>query len=156
MKKAIALVLLGAAGAVFAANVEDHVSARTAEDFTAEAEHIRNEMRQDGRYGGISPRDREKVETELTRMEQLLARHGSVDEMGPRERSDLFNAQERANGLLTGNDDQRQVCQMVESTGSKMRQRQCRRLGDIRRTRDAHRDGLRNQTRSIMNSGNQL
>ena len=151
MKTVVIATLFCLAGPLFAAPAKEHLSARTAEDFAAKAAQVRNEMRHSGRFGGISSRDKDKVETELSRMERLLEQHGSVDDMGPQQREDLFNAQERANALLAGNDDQRMICEMVEPTGSKMRQRECRRAGEVRRTREAQRDGVREQTRHIMN-----
>ena len=156
MKWLLVFMLAGLAGSTFAATGQKPVSAATAEEFAEQADKVRGEMRRNGRYGEISSRNRERVEAELDRMEQLLARHRSVEEMGPRERTDLFNAQERANALLAGNDGERLRCQMVEPTGSKMRQRECRKLSDIRRTREAHRDGLRDQTRRLANSGTDL
>lgn len=146
MKKlfpSIAFLILWAAAPAFAAR-DEHIAANTLESFQTNAEDVRGEMRVSGRFGGIAPRDREKVEVELQRMESMLSQYGSVEAMDPRTKGELFNAQERANALLAGNDDQRLICQMVEPTGSKMRKRECRRAGDVRRTRDAQRDGLRN------------
>jgi len=139
----VASVLITLSGSAIAARGE-HITANTLEAFQVNAGEVRSEMRASGRFGGITPRDKEKVEIELDRMEGMLAKHGSVEAMDARDKGELFNAQERANALLTGNDDQRLVCQMVEPTGSKMRKRECRRAGDIRRTRDMQRDGLRN------------
>ncbi len=138
-----AFVAMTLSGSALAARGE-HITANTLEAFQANADEVRTEMRSSGRFGGIAPRDRERVETELNRMEAMFSKHGSVEAMDPRSRGELFNAQERANALLTGNDDQRLICQMVEPTGSKMRKRECRRAGDIRRTREMQRDGLRN------------
>lgn len=130
----------------------DHVVADTHSAFQENAQEVRSEMRAGGRFSAITADDRQTVEADLAQMEALLSEYGSVDRLPPARKVELINAQERANSLLTRNDGDRIVCEFVEPTGSKMRQRQCRKARDIAHTRDVQRDGLRNQTRAIMNA----
>jgi len=73
-----------------------------------------------------------------------------VDQLPEPRKIDLIRAQEPANRLLASNDGERAICAMVEPTGSKTRQRQCREAKGITYALDSHRDGLRQQTRHIM------
>lgn len=150
MKRALLLGCLAfAAGAAAAASNTSYITADTLETFRLNAAEVRHEMRNGGRFSTLNDRQRERVEAELRRMENLFLKSDTVDEMGRMEKVELFNAQERVNGLLTASDDERLVCRMVEPTGSKMRQRECKTAGEIRRTREVHREGLRNNTKAI-------
>ncbi len=148
----LSALMVAAAPVSAASRKSDHVVADTHAAFQAHAQQIRTEMSASGRFNSISSADRSAVEADLSRIEALLAEYGSVDRLPEPRKVDLINAQERANSLLTRNDGDRIICEMVEPTGSKMRQRQCRKARDIAYTRDQQRNGLQNQTRHIMNA----
>jgi hypothetical protein len=112
----------------------------TAEQFRRNADDVREQMRDGGRYEGMSRDEREQVERELGRMQALFDEYGSTETMVPDKKMDLFNAQERANAILTQNDGDRLVCRMERRTGSKMSERVCRKVSDIERIRNRHRD----------------
>lgn len=152
MKRALLLACLlaaGASGTAAAASDTNYITADTLETFRLNAAEVRHEMRAGGRFSTLDDRQRERVEGELQRMENLFLKSGTVEDMSRMEKVELFNAQERVNGLLTASDDERLVCRMVEPTGSKMRKRECKTAGEIRRTRESHREGLRNNTKAI-------
>lgn len=151
----MASLLLAALASPLAAksrNDKNHLVADTLPAFQQNAREVRQEMGAGGRFSELDRSERESVETQLGVMEALLTQYGSVDKLPPAEKVELINAQELANAVLTNNDGDRIVCEMIEPTGSKMRQRQCRKAADIARTRDIQRDGMRNQTRAIMNA----
>jgi hypothetical protein len=118
----------------------------TADQFRQNADSVREQMRDGGRYQGLSRDERDQVERELGRMQALFDQYGSTDEMAPAKKVDLFNAQERANAILTENDGDRLVCRMERRTGSKMSERTCRKVSDIERVRNRRVDEYHAET----------
>ena len=115
--------------------VEKAVVADSADKFATVAETIRNEMKPEGRYEFIKDRERSEVERGLDGMAALLGKSGSVAAMNREEQVQLFNLQERVNGILTKSDSSRLVCERRAPVGSNIPQTKCATYGEIERAR---------------------
>jgi len=98
--------------------IEKPVVADTPETFAQQKAWIESEMQPDGRYEFTKPADRQRVNTLLGQMSNLLQRSGSVASMDNDTRVQMFNDQEEVNGLLKHNDANRLVCQSFQPIGS--------------------------------------
>ncbi|MFZ1224749.1 MAG: hypothetical protein WAR01_16105 [Dokdonella sp.] len=97
---------------------ENVIIADSAEKFALLVDKIRSQMATGQRYEFLSPADRKLVNDSLDKMGSLLQANGSVEAMNMGDRTRLFNEQERANGILAKNADDRLVCTRVAPTGS--------------------------------------
>ena len=136
-----ALVLM--CGQAFADGViENRVAADTPEKFKQVEVDIRNDMSPGGRYEFIRPDEKIKVETDLSIMESLLQKSGSVNAMPEQEKIRLFNTQENLNGILTHSDSNRLVCERRAPVGTSIPKTTCKAFGEIERARRATNDKL--------------
>ncbi len=113
---------------VAAASKQWKFAVNTPAAFQAQAEKVREEMSENGRYGAINRSDRSAVESDLERIDGLLRGAGSLEALNDRQQVDLMNAQERINAVLTRNDGNRLVCTMESRSGSHFKQKTCRTL----------------------------
>ena len=134
-----ALTVMLATSPVLAAkkNVQENVViADSAEKFAVLVDKIRSQMTTGQRYEFLSPADRKLVNDSLDKMGSLLDASGTVEAMPMDDRTRLFNEQERANGILAKNADDRLICTRVAPTGSHRPVTDCktfRQLEEIRK-----------------------
>lgn len=151
----IAVVALMAASVpAFAArksSTDDAVAATTSEAFAAQAAEVRKDMQTGGRYGNISAANRQKVDAQLDFIASLLQRKGSVDALNDQEKVQLMNAQEQANSILVGYDDQQLVCEYRKIAGSNRKEKVCQTKREIAQAREEARDSYRRQTSAFQN-----
>lgn len=116
----VALVLMLVASPLLAKQKaqENVVIADSADKFAVLVEKIRSQMVTGQRYEFLSPSDRKLVNQSLDKMSAMLDASGSVEAMSLDDRTRLFNEQERANGILAKNADDRLICTRVAPTGS--------------------------------------
>lgn len=126
-----ALVMLLPLGLAHAAKTEKIVKADTRDSFAALVTTVQQEMKPGGRYGYIDKKEAEDVNRGLAYMQSLLDRFGSVDQMSPDAKIDLFNHQEKVNAILTRRDNNRLVCESVAPMGSHIPRTTCRTYGLI-------------------------
>lgn len=136
---------------------EKAVVADTSEKFSLLVEAIRQEMAPGKRYEFLRSADRATVNQALDRMSAMLARSGSVDAMSREERTQLQNDQEKVNGLLARNADDRLVCTYVAPVGSHLPVKSCKTAREIEQNRANYRrqaDEISNQSRIGSGPGN--
>ena len=132
---AFTCIVLFAPPAMAKKPVEKAVVADTAEKFTALADTIRGQMAPGKRYEFLGKSDRLTVDQSLDNMAAMLQKAGSVDAMRPEEKTQLFNEQEKVNGILARNADDRLVCTHVAPVGSHLPVTQCRTAREIAQSR---------------------
>jgi hypothetical protein len=148
MKRSMAMgsmigVLVLMLGQAFADEVIEHrVAADTPEKFKQVEVEIRQEMTPGGRYEFMRPDEKVKVESDLTLMESMLQKSGSVNTMQEQDKIRLYNTQENLNGILTHSDSNRLVCERRAKVGTSIPQTTCKTLGEIERARRATNDKL--------------
>ncbi|MDQ3618416.1 MAG: hypothetical protein M3374_06885 [Pseudomonadota bacterium] len=142
--KVAALVLLFVpCGVLYAQGkvaTQSHISLQ---GFQAQRLLIESEFRQGGRYGEILRADISAVKAAFDRMEVLLARADSVDQLPDDNRVELFNLQEKANTILTqASKDSRLVCRNETPVGSRMRKGICKTVAERRLAREEALEGF--------------
>ena len=130
-----AIAIMVTAGAAHAVKTETIVKADNKASFAAAVIKVRAQMQEGGRYGHISPQERQSVDENLAQMQALLDKFGAVSAMDQDHKVELFNRQEVVNTTLTHRDNQRLVCENDAPTGSLIRRSSCRTYGDIMQSR---------------------
>ena len=118
---------------------EDAVQASTYESFGPLVEKIRSEMAPGERYEFLSSKDRDSVNATLDQMSGLLEKSGSVSAMQPEELAAMMTAQEKVNGTLARNADDRLICTHVAPVGSHIPKTQCITARQAAQNRENHR-----------------
>lgn len=118
------------------------VPASTTQTFAVQAEHVRASMRGDGRYSMISSADRNQVEADIAKIERLLEKYGSAENLPGQEWVEVANAQEEANALLTDNDGDRLICRYEMRTGSHFREKRCDTVAELASRRNEDQDAF--------------
>lgn len=113
---------------------EPIVNADTAAKLAEVHASVKDDMQSGGRYEFITSDNREQVEGLFRDMGVMLEK-GPVASMSEADRLKLFNLQEKLNGILTGSDSNRQVCEKSAPTGSLIAVKRCRTYGEIQRQR---------------------
>ncbi|MEO7012860.1 MAG: hypothetical protein ABI127_01020 [Dokdonella sp.] len=145
----VALVLMLVASPLFAKQKaqENVVIADSADKFAVLVEKIRSQMATGQRYEFLSPADRKLVNQSLDKMGALLDASGSVQAMTKDDRTRLFNEQEKANGILAKNADDRLICTRVAPTGSHRPVTECKTYRESEEIRKNSQTQLREMTR---------
>ncbi|HET9032265.1 MAG TPA: hypothetical protein VFN25_05095 [Dokdonella sp.] len=150
----LALVLVLFAGPVAAKKaVEKVVVADTPEKFAVLVEKIHGEMKIGGRYEFMSKRDRQSVDMSFKKMSAMLESSGSVDAMPIEEKTRLFSEQEKVNGLLARNSDERLVCTHVAPVGSHIPKTTCKTVRQINQERSNSSRDMNNMVNNRLGSG---
>lgn len=146
------LLLTATARFTGASTAESVVNADTPQALAATKTSVDEQMVPGGRYEFMSPERREQVEALFRDMQGMLEKSGSVAAMPERDRLQLFNLQEKLNGILTGSDSQRLVCEKRAPIGSLVPVKTCRTYGEIerqRRDKDRFFDETRKRGQSV-------
>ncbi|MEZ5461345.1 hypothetical protein [Dokdonella sp.] len=140
------LVLMTAAALLFASPlhakkkpVEDAVVSSTYEAFVPLVEKIRGEMATGERYEFLSNADRDTVNAILDEMSGMLEKSGSVAAMQPEERARMMTDQEKVNGILARNADDRLICTHVAPVGSHIPKTKCLTARQVAENRERYR-----------------
>lgn len=90
----------------------------TPQSFQEQAAQVRAGMDNGGSYALLSAQDRARVAQEISAMDALFQRYGTIEAMGGAGRVELYNAQESANRILTRGRTGTTRCAWAEQTGS--------------------------------------
>ncbi len=121
--------------AVHAEELERIVVADSSDKFVVLAKAIRQEMAPGGRFEFIAGRSRAEVNDGLDNMAAMMEKSGSVAAMKEEQKIELFNIQEKVNGLLAKNANDRLICTYVSPVGSHLPVKKCETLGAIEKNR---------------------
>lgn len=116
------------------------VVADTPDKFGSLVVTIQQEMAPGKRYEFLNEYNRRVVNNSLQHMGELLTAAGSVDAMSPERKSELFSIQEKVNGILAKNADDRLVCSHSSPTGSHIPMTICHTVRELAKSRAASRD----------------
>lgn len=139
MKKFLLAALIALPmSSVFAADKPSNLmTTDTPQTFADNEASIRKQMESGGRFEFIKPTDKAAVNNDLTNMEAMLQKAGSVGALNTSDKTALFNMQEHLNGLLSRNDSERLVCEHNNPLGSHIPTTTCRTFGEAERQRMA-------------------
>jgi hypothetical protein len=134
---AVAAVMLAAPA--LAAKVEEKRvaadNADTPDKFDQVIDEVHQEMGTGGRYEFIKPDAKVQVDADLTAMDAMIKKAGSVSAMTPTTKVELFNHQEHLNGILTHNDGNRLVCERRPPMGTNIPVTTCKPVAEIEKMR---------------------
>jgi hypothetical protein len=111
------------------------VKADTQEQFSAVAEHVREQMGAGGRFQFVTAGERDTVTRDLGGMQSLFDRFAKVDAMDQASKIQLYNYQSEINAILTRRDGDREICSEDRPTGSHIPRTTCRKYADLERER---------------------
>jgi len=123
---------LAASPTAFAVDKEPPLQTKALDkaNFEQQVVQIRKEMELGGRYQFVKDSERSQVNQALDEMNRLFSDRISIRDMTEEERVAMFNAQERANGILTKRDGERLICEHKRSIGSNQKQTVCQTYAD--------------------------
>ena len=115
------------------------VKADTPEKFELLVTAIQQEMAPGKRYEFLNEYNRRVVNDSLQSMDEMLTAAGSVEAMSQEQKTALFSIQEKVNGILAKNADDRLVCTHAPPTGSHIPKTECKTVRELALRRDAAR-----------------
>ncbi|HET6553933.1 MAG TPA: hypothetical protein VFG49_10375 [Dyella sp.] len=133
----MAAVALLSQVSVHASESKPDVKAETKDQFAAVADHVREQMASGGRFQFVSNEEHTAVDKDLSDMQGLYDKFGTVSAMDADSKLKLYNAQTEVNAILTKRDGDRRVCQQEMPTGSNIPKTVCRKYSDIERDQKA-------------------
>jgi len=110
--------------------IEPNKNADSREKLADVAANVRREMQAGGRFQYVTARERDTVSAKFSEMDALFGRSGSVAQMNDDQKTQLFNAQEVINSILTDRDSERLICKDEPIIGSHVRSKTCRTYGE--------------------------
>lgn len=127
-------------GNAYATKTEVIIKADNKADFSAAVPVLQKNMGPGGRYGSITPQERETVNKGLADMQSLLDKYETVALMPAPAKLQMFNDQEAVNAALTKRDNDRLICSSEVPIGSHIPRTTCRtyRQIQIERGEDEH------------------
>lgn len=132
---AVILAVLLSSLVAKAAELEKIVVADTSEKFEVLVQAIKQEMSPGGRFETIKGRSRREVNDLLEEMSAMMQKSGSVSAMSQDDKLALQNAQEKVNGLLARNANDRLICTNVAPVGSHLPVKQCHTVRELETSR---------------------
>jgi hypothetical protein len=100
------------------------------------ADHVRQQMAPGGRFESVKRADQDTVNRDLSNMESLYDKFGTVDAMDQTSKVSLYNNQSEVNAILTRNDANREVCEQVKPMGSNIPKTVCKTQRQINEEND--------------------
>ncbi|MEO8461480.1 MAG: hypothetical protein ABI451_13200, partial [Dokdonella sp.] len=123
-------VLIVACASAQAEAIKKAVTADTAEKLAATIDDIHENMKPGGRYEFISKDKKWRVDKLFDQMLGTLHKYGSVEAIPERDKIEMYNAQEKVNGMLLSDDAERVVCERTAPTGSRIKVTNCETFGE--------------------------
>ncbi|NBB93967.1 MAG: hypothetical protein GVY32_12460 [Gammaproteobacteria bacterium] len=100
----------------------------------------------------LEAKERQSYRSASDRLDTLLARHESIDDMSQRDRVDAFNLHQELQAIVVGNYDDQIICRIDRAAGTNFPITQCRSVAERRRLRELTQDWKRSTFRGIMPS----
>jgi hypothetical protein len=89
-----------------------------------------------GRFEAVNKNDQATVDRDLSNMESLYDKFGTVDAMDQSSKVALYNSQSEVNAILTRNDANREICEQVKPMGSNIPKTVCKTQRQINEEND--------------------
>lgn len=129
------------------------LSATSAEEFRKQADALRAEMNAQGKHASLSSADKSRIGKQLDNLQKLYDNRAAGKEFKRSDEAKLVNASEEINGILSGNEDDRLVCEQVRKLGTNRTERVCMTVAERNERREEAARDLRNQGSSPYRSG---
>jgi hypothetical protein len=122
----VAMMFVLQVASIEAKEAKPDVKANTKDEFAAVADHVRQQMSPGGRFDAVPKGDQETVNRDLSTMQSLYDKFGTVDAMDQSSKVALFNNQSEVNAILTHHDADREVCEQIKPMGSNIPKTVCK------------------------------
>jgi len=104
-----------------------------AKRFADERRRIEEDMEPEGRYGGLSEREKDEVRDALSKAHEKIGQRGRVSDLSPSDQVAVFNALEQVNSVLAAAPaGKRKICERVLRVGSKIPETVCYTEAELR------------------------
>ena len=143
---AVVVLLIASSSLLAKAPEKKAVVADTPEKFELLVTAIQQQMAPGKRYEFLNEYNRRIVNDSLQRMGEMLKVSGSVEAMQPEQKADLFSIQEKVNGILAKNADDRLICTHSSPTGSHIPMTICHTVREIAISRATAKDQFNDMT----------
>ncbi|WP_430387685.1 hypothetical protein [Dyella sp. 20L07] len=134
---AAAIVVLLQVATVQAKEAKPDVKANTKDEFAAVADHVRQQMGAGGRFEFVDKNGQATVNRDLSNMQSLYDKFGTVDAMDAPSKVELYNNQSEVNAILTRDDADREICEQVKPMGSNIPKTVCQTYRQMQASSDA-------------------
>ncbi|WP_267224567.1 hypothetical protein [Dyella silvae] len=148
-----AMLMVSQVATVVAKEAAPDVKADTKDQFTAVADHVRQQMVPGGRFESVDKNQQVTVNRDLSTMQSLFDRFGTVDAMDQTTKVELYNNQSEVNAILTHHDGDREVCEQVKPMGSNISKTMCRTQRQINAEEDQTKDYLEDHSVRVQGVG---
>jgi hypothetical protein len=131
---------LAASSLCHASTTPDGIPVAPAE-FAKVRPQVEDTIRKSDRYRSLDRNERKAITDALDRMDAALSSVSSVDDLDPKQRTQLFNDQETVNHALTqAQGDTKVICTREKKVGTNFRVTQCSTVAELR----AHKEAIDN------------
>lgn len=110
-------------------------TAADAAEFRVQAAEVRSAMKPGGRFADVSVENQALVVKQLDRLQEIYDKRGNKP-ASSRQEVAIVNATSEINALLTGNEDERVVCEQVKKIGSNRVERVCQTVAQRKAAQD--------------------
>jgi hypothetical protein len=148
-----AMLMVSQVATVVAKEAKPDVKADTKDQFAAVADHVRQQMEPGGRFDSVDKHQQATVNRDLSTMQSLYDRFGTVDAMDQTTKVELYNNQSEVNAILTHNDGDREICEQVKPMGTNIPKTVCRTQRQINMDADQSKAFLENHSTRVQGVG---
>ena len=136
-------VVLAVAGIAHAGNLATIDKTQRVDVIVEQQKQIRADIQASHKgWETLTQEKRDEVLREQDQLFVLLDGKQTIGDLEPDRQVDAANLLASINATVTGAEDERMICTRERKMGSNFTQRVCRTVGQIRREREASRDGL--------------
>lgn len=130
--------------ATHAANAAEFtLDATSADDFRQQAQALRAEMAAGGKYAHLSAADQARIGKQLDRLQAVYDKRADGGSTSNKDQVTLVNATEEINAALSGDEDQKLVCEQVRKLGSNRTEKVCLTIAQRNAAREAAKADMR-------------
>lgn len=120
------------------------LTATSAEEFIEQAAELRDELLAGGIYADLSKKEKARIGSQLDTLQKLYDDRAAGKTLSRKDEAKLITASEEINGILTGDEDYRMVCEMERVVGSNRNEKVCMTVAERRHRREEAAKELRN------------
>jgi hypothetical protein len=125
------------------------------EEFQKQAQDLREQMKPGGQYAHLSVADQARVGKQLDSLQKLYNGRVAGKSFKSSDEVKLVNATEQINGILSGDESKRLVCEQVRRIGSNRSEKVCTTVAERNANRDEGRRVLHDRRPAgTLGSGN--
>ncbi len=119
------------------------LTATSADDFRKQSQELRSEMAPGGKYATLSAADQARVGKQLDRLQAIYDKRAAGGSTSNKDQVVLVNATEEINAVLSGDEDDKLICEQVRKLGSNRTEKVCLTVAQRNAAREAAKADMR-------------